>query len=445
MGGGRDRDLIDQQHIEISQLLKRQSKRDFPRGSMRNGLIDGTKCQSSKCKGNLFRLLCIAHTTVGSSILKRSLSYSESKWKLFVEFLKLYLGMEEWFHDANEKEEVRHSRDQIANVLRMLQRLFPRPTKTNGYNIPKMHGMTKMQEYIKLFGSGINFYGGPGESAHKQFIKIPGQRTQRRVSEFAKQTALQYYNMLVSKYASDECKLLMSKCEQSDYIDKKKDVEQRKGDEDVNISLSGKYEFIVTDEVIKTMKDERKLNVVWAYDDRKVKEGQKYRLCWELVTVLHRKFDWCACGQRVNGFTKAVIKSHSGGETSFYAHPAFQGHAWYDWALVHFEEQIGLGDTIESYYPSKILGFIEVDGKKEAVIQCSEKPLEWNTVESNFFVAITIGTDYNISFVTVPIDALVHPLCVLPDSGGNTNSYFVVLPKRNWSRYFGDKIRYNQT
>ena len=112
---------------------------------------------------------------------------------------------------------------------------------------------------------------------------------------------------------------------------------------------------------------------------------------------------------------------------------------------MHFEEQIGLGDTIESYYPSKILGFIKVDGKKEAIIQCSKKPLEWNTVQSKKFVAITIGTDYDISFVTVPIDGLVHPLCVLPDSGGNTNSYFVVLPKRNWSRYFGDKIRYNQT
>ncbi len=40
-----------------------------------------------------------------------------------------------------------------------------------------MHGITKMQEYMKLFGSGINCYGGPGES--------PGQRTQHRVSEFA--------------------------------------------------------------------------------------------------------------------------------------------------------------------------------------------------------------------------------------------------------------------
>jgi hypothetical protein len=58
-----------------------------------------------------------------------------------------------------------------------------------------MHGITKMQEYMTLFQSGINFYGGPGESAHKQFIKIPGQRIHQRVSEFAQQTALQYYNM----------------------------------------------------------------------------------------------------------------------------------------------------------------------------------------------------------------------------------------------------------
>jgi hypothetical protein len=48
MGGGKDRDLIDKQHIQISNLIKRQIECDFPRGSMRNGLIDGTKCQSSE-------------------------------------------------------------------------------------------------------------------------------------------------------------------------------------------------------------------------------------------------------------------------------------------------------------------------------------------------------------------------------------------------------------
>jgi hypothetical protein len=56
MGGGKDSDLIDRQHILLSNLIKRQSKCDFPQGSMRNGLINETKCQSLEQKGNLFRL-----------------------------------------------------------------------------------------------------------------------------------------------------------------------------------------------------------------------------------------------------------------------------------------------------------------------------------------------------------------------------------------------------
>ncbi len=48
IGCGKDRDLIDRQHIQISNLIKRQSEHYFPRGSIRNGLNDGTKCQSSE-------------------------------------------------------------------------------------------------------------------------------------------------------------------------------------------------------------------------------------------------------------------------------------------------------------------------------------------------------------------------------------------------------------
>jgi hypothetical protein len=106
MGGGNNRDLIDRQHILISNLIKRQSECDFPQRSMRNGLIDGTKCQSSERKGNLFRLLFIAHTINGSHVIKRFLKYSDAKWKQYIKFLKLYLCMEEWFHDSNNKLEV---------------------------------------------------------------------------------------------------------------------------------------------------------------------------------------------------------------------------------------------------------------------------------------------------------------------------------------------------
>ncbi len=57
-----------------------------------------------------------------------------------------------------------------------------------------------------------------------------------------------------------------------------------------------------------------------------------------------------------------------------------------------------------------------------------------------FFVKMKLGTDFTISFVTVPIEALVHPLCVIPDSGGDSNIYFAILPKCNWSRFFGERI-----
>ncbi len=81
-----------------------------------------------------------------------------------------------------------------------------------------------------LFGSGIIFYGGPGESAHKQFIKIPGQRTQQRVSEFAQQTALQYYNMLVSGYAVHNCQIKSNLYKQSGNSKTDLETTEPKGD-----------------------------------------------------------------------------------------------------------------------------------------------------------------------------------------------------------------------
>ena len=81
-----------------------------------------------------------------------------------------------------------------------------------------------------------------------------------------------------------------------------------------------------------------------------------------------------------------------------------------------------------------------MSGTPEAIIQYSEKPLVWTDVQNIFFVKTIIGTDMDISYVMVPITALVHPLCVIPDTGGDQASHIIILPKRNWSRYFGDKI-----
>jgi hypothetical protein len=247
-----------------------------------------------------------------------------------------------------------------------------------------MHGITKMKEYMMLFGSGINFYGGSGESAHKQFIKIPGQRTQQRVSEFAQQTALQYYNMLVSSYAANDCQIKSNLYNQSGNTDRDFDTKEPK--RDVVIEMSGKYDFKVVCESIEMMEAESKIIVNWSYDVKILKGScDKYNLNKDLVKVLHRRL-CSSIGKIVTRFTKATITSTSGECTQFYAHLCFQGHQWYDWALVHFQEMNNQGEKIENNYPSKILGFFSIEGKREAVIQCSVKPLLWSTVKSFFLL-----------------------------------------------------------
>ncbi len=204
ISGGRSGDELDAQHVRMLHVIRQQSERDFPCGAIRSGIIDSTRCQSSECRGNLFRMLCIAHTNDGELILKNELNLSPGHWTRWLQFLKLYLSMLAWFHSSVPKEEVRCAGPAVSSVLTSLQLYFPCQHESNGYCIPKMHGVAKMREYVSLYGSAMNFYGGPGEASHQVFVKAPGLKTQRRMSEFAMQTAGQYYNfLLVQKVLND--------------------------------------------------------------------------------------------------------------------------------------------------------------------------------------------------------------------------------------------------
>jgi len=48
VGRGMIRNDLDAQHVRMMKAIRRQSKRDFPRGATRNGIVDGTKCQASE-------------------------------------------------------------------------------------------------------------------------------------------------------------------------------------------------------------------------------------------------------------------------------------------------------------------------------------------------------------------------------------------------------------
>jgi hypothetical protein len=120
--------------------------------------------------------------------------------------------------------------------------------------------MTKMQSYIKLFGSGMNFYGGPGEAAHKIFVKSAEQKTQRRVSKFAQQTAHQYYNMMLSTHAMQHIRedancLIQAGTE---HVATQQDTDTD-GEDNVALHISGQYEFEVTHEVLEKIDMDDKL------------------------------------------------------------------------------------------------------------------------------------------------------------------------------------------
>ena len=130
------RNILDALHQRISVDTLRQSETDFPRGSVCNGIIDGTKCQSTERRGNLFCLLCISCTIDGKAAFTpvwQTLGITDAQFRSFV---MLYLSMEEWMHGADRKEKVRSSRPLIAWVLRLLKQYFPR-VEGHGWSISK--------------------------------------------------------------------------------------------------------------------------------------------------------------------------------------------------------------------------------------------------------------------------------------------------------------------
>jgi hypothetical protein len=88
-------------HNNLHFGLERNSKRDLPHGFVRNSVLKNSLLTASKRRGNIFRLLCIAHTDEIKSRLGHCLSLERINISNFLLCIKLYLRMEEWFHAKN--------------------------------------------------------------------------------------------------------------------------------------------------------------------------------------------------------------------------------------------------------------------------------------------------------------------------------------------------------
>ncbi len=73
--------------------------------------------RATKRRGNMFRLLCLCHTDSIRHNLDGILHHSRINLANFFKCLKLYISMEEWFHENNLKQEANSANSLVAETL----------------------------------------------------------------------------------------------------------------------------------------------------------------------------------------------------------------------------------------------------------------------------------------------------------------------------------------
>jgi hypothetical protein len=104
-------------HYTLNFEWSRSSERDYPQSAGLNGLMNHSKVTGLERGGNLLHLLCLSHTDAIKPKLREKLrEQSISIYKLY-KCLKLYLSMEEWFHESNLKDKVLASCPLVAQTI----------------------------------------------------------------------------------------------------------------------------------------------------------------------------------------------------------------------------------------------------------------------------------------------------------------------------------------
>ncbi len=116
---------IENLHHTLHFHLKRNSEHDFLRGSAKNGTLKSTLVIATERRGNMFLLLCLCHTDAICKDFETMLCQSRNNSANFFKCLKLYISMEEWFHENNLKDEVNLANSLVAETLELLHICFP--------------------------------------------------------------------------------------------------------------------------------------------------------------------------------------------------------------------------------------------------------------------------------------------------------------------------------
>ncbi len=141
---------------------------------------------------------------------------------------------------------------------------------------------------------------------------------------------------------------------------------------------------------------------------------------------------------KINGFTACKLQLDGREEILRAIWSYGNDGEWYDWRLIHW-------DGYDESYPARILGFFEFSHSETsvmAVVQSSSEssPMSMERMGKDFISKFHMPNDLDECTYAVPLESIVHPLCVFKNYGGQNREYFCTLPQRKWGRYFGEQI-----
>ena len=67
--------------------------------------------------------------------------------------------------------------------------------------------------------------------------------------------------------------------------------------------------------------------------------------------------------------------------------------------------------------------------------------MPWSRLRRDFVLPITLSSNVEVNYILAPVSSIVHPLFIFKDYGDvYVTKHFCSLPKRNWAKYFDDKV-----
>ena len=427
---------------EYGELLDRQSDRNMPKTKFSTGVLHG-KIMGKEHEGILLCLATVLYSSLGKQILAghhgrfgEKDDGSEKNIRDWLQVIGLLLGWLQWLKSPKLlKVHIEAARIKHRNLMHMVKKTFRR-AKGMGMKIPKFHLILHICDDILYFGIPAALDTGTNESHHK-LTKKDALVTQKQEKTFVYQTSVRGEEMLLLAYAGEE----LDGRPLWEYYDGHYHPSPKEPPAPEPHTGGSSY----------ILHYEEDTDTVSLVSKRKVKDARGLYIetdFVEYVDVLQDKvYDYVPEIQ--------VRTEHKREGEIFRAHTQCYGGIWRDWVLVDWSDEVdncarlwGFVDLSKLPENSGInfAGYSNLQPGVYAICEYAEYEVDADAnMLHNLFVPLRkqVGRIVNdsvtkLKFYLVDVETFVGPVTVVPDVGGQPNSYIMVKNRAEWLDDFHD-------